>query len=201
MPEFHPLFARISPTVCPNLGGGSCPPCPPASYAYVKGHSSGLRARHPKKPKERRCTHGSEQSDPNLRFNSDMYKRLRSVHMYVHTCVHTYYVRTYVYVYYVCVYVCMQARIQGGKGALAPLPPKNPHKYEFVWLNSLRQHNSQARIQGGPRGPWPPLHNPGSAYGMYVCMYVCTYTHSYRCVYRCVDDPPGRPRRSVTSWR
>ena len=33
-PIFSSCFARISPTVCPNLGGGSCPPCPPASYAY-----------------------------------------------------------------------------------------------------------------------------------------------------------------------
>ena len=31
--RISPLFARISPTVCP--GGGSCPPCHPASYAYV----------------------------------------------------------------------------------------------------------------------------------------------------------------------
>ena len=56
-----------------------------------------------------------------------------------------------------------QARTQGGggrQGGLAPPPQKKkkPHKYEFVWLNSLRQHNSQARIQGGggPRGPCPP---------------------------------------------
>ena len=41
-PIFSSCFARISPTVCPNFphclpefgGGGSCPPCPPASYAY-----------------------------------------------------------------------------------------------------------------------------------------------------------------------
>ena len=62
----------------------------------------------------------------------------------------------------------------GAKGALAPPPPKKttPHKYEFVWLNSLRQHNSQARIQGGgARGPWPPLQNPGSAYGDGVTKY------------------------------
>ena len=60
----------------------------------------------------------------------------------------------------------MQARIQGGggKGALPPPPKKTPHKYEFVWLNSLRQHNSQARIQGGGQGA--PLQNPGSAYEM-----------------------------------
>ena len=45
--------------------------------------------------------------------------------------------------------VYRRGSIGGGKEALAPpLPPKNPHKYEFVWLNSLRQHNSQARIQG-----------------------------------------------------
>ena len=43
------------------------------------------------------------------------------------------------------------------RGTLAPPPPtKNPHKYEFVWLNSLRQHNSQARIQGGQGGLGPP---------------------------------------------
>ena len=47
-PIFSSCFARISPTVCPNfthclpefhplfarIWGGSCPPCPPASYAY-----------------------------------------------------------------------------------------------------------------------------------------------------------------------
>ena len=49
-----------------------------------------------------------------------------------------------------------QARIQGGgaRGPCPPPPPQTPHKYEFVWLNNLRQHNSQARIQG--RGPCPP---------------------------------------------
>ena len=34
-PIFSSCFARISPTVCPNLGGQlPPPPCPPASYAY-----------------------------------------------------------------------------------------------------------------------------------------------------------------------
>ena len=45
----------------------------------------------------------------------------------------------------------------GARGPWPPLPPKKtPHKYEFVWLNSLRQHNSQARTQGGQGGLGPP---------------------------------------------
>ena len=44
---------------------------------------------------------------------------------------------------------------RGAKGALPP--PPSPQKIALP--------NSQARIQGGPRGPWPPpLQNPGSAY-------------------------------------
>ena len=31
---FPPLFARISPTVCPNLGGGQLPPPPPHTPMY-----------------------------------------------------------------------------------------------------------------------------------------------------------------------
>ena len=65
-----------------------------------------------------------------------------------------------------------QARIQGeggGKGALAPLPPKkHPHKYEFVWLNSTcnfptKYKGALAPLQN-PGGALPPLQNPGSAY-------------------------------------
>ena len=60
----------------------------------------------------------------------------------------------------------MQARIQGGKGALPPPSPQN-----------IAPPNSQARIQGGQEGlapppggqeglAPPPLQNPGSAYVM-----------------------------------
>ena len=53
--------------------------------------------------------------------------------------------------------VYRRGSIGGGQGGLGPppSPQKTPHKYEFVWLNSLRQHNSQARIQGG-KGSLPP---------------------------------------------
>ena len=49
-----------------------------------------------------------------------------------------------------------------------------------MWLNSLRQHNSQARIQGvGPRGPCPPpLQNPGSAYACSIFLAICNLFHN-----------------------
>ena len=57
-------------------------------------------------------------------------------------------------------------RGEGGLG-LGPWPPPLPPKK--LPPNNLRQHNSQARIQGGPiKGALPPpLQNPGSAYETY----------------------------------
>ena len=47
----------------------------------------------------------------------------------------------------------LEACADPGGGAKGALPPPPPHK---ILLPQI--------VRRGPRGPWPPLQNPGSAY-------------------------------------
>ena len=83
----------------------------------------------------------------------------------------------------------------GAKGALAPpLPSKKSPP------NNLRQHNSQARIQGGGQGGLgPPLQNPGSAYEVTMGNDHVGWTVISGCWRHCLPDcsRPNGSRKEV----